>query len=110
MSWMMPEAWADDFDPPMAEWRVATAGEMLTAFPGVADRGWGSNPMMVQRDFWVRFTPPCPHSPAKTETLVVEWARPWQEVIAIIRDGVVIMDMPESKEEFDTFWKTRMAV
>jgi hypothetical protein len=58
--------------------------------------------MMRQRDFWTR------EAAGKTETLVVEWARPWREVIAVIVNGAVILDMPGSKGEFDTFWKTRV--
>lgn len=102
MSWVMPEEWADDFDPILADWQQASPSHILQFPREIAARGW-SNGTLKQRDWWVRFPDKGPW-----ETLVIEWAKPWREVIAIIRDGVVITDMPESKEEFDSFWKIPM--
>lgn len=103
-TWTMPEDWADGFDPGSAEWRQARCSEItsIAHFRDIADRGW-SGGLLQQRDFWVRELPG-----RERETLVIEWSKPWAEVIAVIRDGVVITDMPGSREEFDSFWKIRM--
>lgn len=98
MTWIMPDDWVDDFDPVMANW-APHIGPVREIFPGVIERGWQDG--LRQRDFFTRV------SGDKTETLVVEWEIPWRAVMAIILNGAVIEDMPESKKEFDTFWKIR---
>ena len=96
MSWVMPEAWADAFDPPLCDW-VVWQGPMGELFPGVAERGWRGE--LVQRDFWVRKTG------FGRDTLVVEWSAPWREVISITRNGYLYYAKPSTLKEFDRLWR-----
>jgi hypothetical protein len=97
MSWTLPEEWAEEFDPPRCDW-VVWQGPVEEVFPGVVARGWHDGEM-VQRDFWVRST--C----FGRQTLVVEWKKPWREVIAIIRDGWILTQQPSTLKEFDIIWR-----
>jgi len=92
----MPPEWADDFDPLMEGWHPHT-GPVRDMFPGVVEKGWREG--MTQRDFYVHVTP------ARVETLVIEWRRPWSEVIAIVRDGVEYTEQPSDRATFDRLWK-----
>lgn len=92
MSFALPADWADSFDPQAYGWEVFH-GQYETKFPEVKGRGWEGG--LKQRDFWV----------SGACRLIVEWSRPWSEIITVFRDGTEYPPPYNVRHDFDSLWR-----